>query len=96
MQAITPYRDGVLIALQVMPRASRTEIAGSAEGVIRLRVSAPPVDGAANKEIIAWLAKQLKVPKSAISVVRGERGRLKSVYVPGIRVDDALSALGQL
>ena len=70
--------------VMVQPRASRTEIAGPHGDAIKVRLAAPPVEGAANKELIAFLAKRLGVPKSAVRIVKGTHGRHKVVEVEGI------------
>jgi uncharacterized protein (TIGR00251 family) len=75
-------REGsVRFAVRAQPRASRTEIAGVYGDAVKIRLAAPPVEGAANAELIAFLAKKLGVPKSAVRVVKGERGRDKVVEV---------------
>ncbi len=84
----TPDDTGTLVTLYVQPRASRTEVSGLHEGSLRLRVAAPPVDGEANAEIIAFLAKQLGVAKSAIQIVSGGSGRRKRVRIDGIRPEN--------
>ena len=80
----TPRPEGVLLPLRVQPRASRDEIVGWQNGALRVRVTAPPVDGAANAAISALLAGALRVPPSSISVVRGTRGRDKLVRISGL------------
>jgi len=72
------------ISLWVQPRASRTEIAGRHGEAIRLRVAAPPVEGAANDEIIRFLARALGVPRSAVVIRRGTGSRRKDVTVAGL------------
>lgn len=94
MSPITPLPDGVSIAIQVQPRASRTGVAGVTDEAIRVRVSAPPVDGAANQELVRWLSKELHLPKSAISITSGERGRRKVVQLQGIRTTEVEKWLG--
>jgi len=75
-------RDGRLVfKVQVVPRASRSEIAGEHNGSLRVRVAAPPVDGAANKEVIQVLAKAFKIPRSAVTILSGHSGRLKQVSI---------------
>src|SRR2546427_232213 len=80
-------RERALLPLRVQPRASRDEIVGWQNGALRVRVTAPPVAGAANAAISALLAGALRVPPSSISVVRGTRGRDKLVRIAGL--DDA-------
>ena len=82
--ATTP-REGGLLRVRVQPRASRTEIVGwRADGTLSVRVSAPPVEGAANTAIGVLLAGVLGVRPSAVTVEHGERGRDKTVRVAGL------------
>lgn len=78
---------GTRIKVRVQPRASRTELAGTHGDVLKIRVAAPPVEGAANQELVAFLARRLGVAKSAVQIVRGERGREKLVEVAGVSAD---------
>jgi len=76
--------DGVVtFQVRVVPRASRSEIAGEHEGVLRVRVAAPPVDGAANEELVRLLARELKVRTSAVEILSGHSSRIKRVCVKG-------------
>ena len=75
---------GVRIELRVIPRASKTAIAGVRDGRLLLRVTAPPVDGAANVAVIAALAKALDVTRGAVRLVDGETSRNKSVEITGV------------
>lgn len=70
------------------PGAKQTQVCGRHDGRIKIQLKAPPVEGAANKALIAFLAKQLKVPKAAIRIESGELSRLKRVNVEGINPDD--------
>ncbi len=76
----------------MQPRASRTEISGAHGGALKIRLAAPPVEGAANAELIALLARRLRVPKSAVQIVKGARGKEKLVEVEGVSEAD-VSAL---
>ncbi len=79
------------IPVRAQPGASRDEIVGVVDGVLRVRVSAPPVDGAANERLLRFLAKEvLHIPISTLSLSRGERGRDK-----GVRVEMELEAVRQ-
>jgi uncharacterized protein len=73
-----------LVPVRVQPRATRDEILGWRDGVLRLRVSAPPVEGEANRAVGALLARALGVRASAVTVERGARGRDKLVRVQGM------------
>jgi uncharacterized protein (TIGR00251 family) len=86
---VSERRDGVRFSVRVTPRASRNEIAGSQEGVLRVRLCASPVEGAANKALIALLAGVLRVPKRDIEIVGGHTSRQKVVHVDGISPREA-------
>jgi len=76
---------GVDIRVRVTPRAGRDEVVGvDAEGALRVRVAAAPVDGEANRALLRTLAKQLGVPPTALRVVAGMAGRTKRVRIDGI------------
>ena len=81
--------SGVTIAILVTPRASRTEVAGVAEGRLRIRVAAPPVAGEANVELARFLARTLAVPRAAVRLAAGGSGRRKTLLVQGIAPDAA-------
>ena len=86
--------DGVLVRVRVKPRASREKIEGpSPEGSLTIKLTSPPVDNRANQELIALLAKKLRVPKSAILIQSGERSRNKSVFIKGIEKPEAAKKL---
>lgn len=94
MSWLAPDGDGVRLTIRVQPRAARTEVAGPyGDDALRIRLRAPPVDGAANRALIAFLAEALGVPGSAVSIQRGETGRLKTVRVRGTTVGRARRAL---
>lgn len=81
----TPAADAATLRLRVQPRASRDEIVGWREpGVLAVRVTAPPVEGEANRAVSHLLAAALGVPRSAVTVVMGARGRDKTVRVTGL------------
>ena len=78
----------------VQPRASKTEVAGRHGGAVKIRIAAPPVDGAANEELIRFLAKALSLPRSAVRLKRGAAGRRKAVEIEGLDVREAERRLG--
>jgi uncharacterized protein (TIGR00251 family) len=77
----------------VIPRARTDEIAGTREGALLVRLTAPPVEGAANDALIAFLADRLRVPRRAVRIVGGERGRHKRVAVRGVTAPHAIALL---
>jgi uncharacterized protein (TIGR00251 family) len=82
--AVRPTPTGIRVELRVIPRAPRNVIAGERDGRILIRVTAPPVDRAANDAVIALLAEVLHVPKRAIRIVAGETARNKSIEIDGV------------
>jgi len=85
--------DGVVITVRVIPRAGRSEVAGTRDGALLVRLNAAPVDGAANAELIEVLSEALGVPKRAVTIASGERARRKTVRVAGISLEQANAAL---
>ncbi len=85
--------DGALLKIRVQPRAGRTEVVGPHGGALKIRLAAPPVDGAANQALVAFLAKRLGLPKTSLEIRRGHKGRLKSVWVKGLDEQTARAAL---
>lgn len=86
---------GTRIDLRVIPRSSPTGIEGIRNGRVVLRVTAPPVDSAANDAVIAALSDLLDVPRRSVRLVGGSTRRNKTVEVEGLRVDDVLAKLRQ-
>lgn len=84
----------MIIAVRVQPRSSKTEIVGRHGDEIKIRVKAPPVDGAANEELLRFLAMRLAVPRSALAIVSGQGGRSKRIRVEGADPDALRSLLG--
>jgi uncharacterized protein (TIGR00251 family) len=81
------------ITVHVQPRASRTEVAGLHDGCVKIRVAAPPVEGAANLAVVELVADRLKIAKSRVRVVSGATGRRKVLEIDGVPADVAAAAL---
>jgi uncharacterized protein (TIGR00251 family) len=94
MTPITPTATGVRLVIHVQPRASKTEVVGRHGDAIKLRIKAPPVDGAANAEVIRFVAKALGLPSRQVHMVHGDTSRRKTIEATGISVADATAALG--
>jgi len=87
-------RDGaVIFTVRVVPRASDSKIVGEHDGVLKVRLAAPPVDGAANAELIKLLAKSFGVAKSAIEIVSGQTAKTKQVRILGLNGENFTSVL---
>ncbi len=82
--------DGVLLNIRVVPRASRNAVQGVLGDALKIRVQAPPVEGKANESVMEFLAKNLGVPRNRVALVSGDTGRIKQVFVKGIRSATAL------
>jgi uncharacterized protein len=81
---IRETKNGLSFDIHVNPHASRAGIAGLAEGMLKVRVTAPPVEGAANEACLALVAKKLGLRKSQMSIAAGARSRRKTLQVSGI------------
>jgi uncharacterized protein YggU (UPF0235/DUF167 family) len=95
-----PWResgDGIDLAVRLTPRGGGAGFDGviivDGSPCLKVRVSAPPVDGAANKALIALLARSLRIPKSSIRFLSGERARIKRLHLEGDGLPDRLAAL---
>jgi len=82
--------EGLLFTVHVQPRASRSEICGPKDGELRIRLTSPPVDDAANKQCVELIAKSLGLAKSKVSIKSGAKSRHKVVRVEGVDQDDLL------
>jgi uncharacterized protein len=83
-----------LLHLRVIPRARRTEISGRRGDAILVRLAAPPVDGAANDALIAFLAERLAIPRRQIALARGATTRDKTVAIDGLSPAEIARRLG--
>jgi len=72
------------IAVRVIPRARKTEVVGFRDDVLVVRIAAPPVEGAANEALIEFLSSALHVPRRAVQILGGDRGRRKRVAIDGV------------
>lgn len=79
--------DSVTFSVHVQPRASKNEVCGVQGDALKLRLTSPPVEGEANRLCVEFLAKLLKVPKSAVSLVAGEKSRHKTIRVMGVAAE---------
>jgi uncharacterized protein (TIGR00251 family) len=79
----------ITLTLHVQPGAKRTEVAGLHGDALKIRLAAPPVEGKANAELLRYLAEAFGVPQRAVTLVRGETSRSKTVRIvaPSMRPD---------
>jgi uncharacterized protein (TIGR00251 family) len=85
---------GVLLRVRVQPRARAERLEGVQGGQLRVRLTAPPVDGAANAACVALLAKTLGVSRSRVQIRAGAKGRDKVLYIADLTPEQAVTALG--
>ncbi|MEO8339425.1 MAG: DUF167 domain-containing protein [Nitrospirota bacterium] len=83
-QMVQDTRDGALLTVHIQPKASTTECVGIHGDAIKIRIAAPPVDGAANDELIRFLARRLSIPLISVQIQFGVSGRHKRVLVKGV------------
>jgi len=90
---ISASPGGVRVELRIQPGASRTGLAGTHAGRLKLRVQAPPLDGRANDAVIEWIARTLGVPQRTVTLIRGATSRDKTVEIAGATVEQVREVL---
>ncbi len=86
--------DGVLLSVKLQPRASANEIGEALGNELRIKVTAPPVDAAANEALLKLLAQQLHCPRNRVDIVRGHTSRHKLIKLYGLAADQVAAKLG--
>ncbi len=81
------------ISLRVYPNASRNEMVGFTDGVLRVKVSAPPIKGKANRELITFLSRLLRVSKASVNIIKGHTTRNKVVAINGLSREEVIKRL---
>ena len=94
--AIAEHRDGAVLSVTVVPRSGVTAVDRVEAGMLRIRVAAPPVEGAANAALIRYFAETLDVPRRDLRLVSGETGRRKRVLVAGVTAEELARRLYRL
>ncbi len=92
---LTPAPDGCRLAVQVAPRAAANRVLGPYRGALKVALTAPPVEGAANAALLIFLADVLDVPRSRLTLVSGQTSRAKVVHIAGLTADAALDRLAR-
>ena len=85
--------ESIRLAVKVTPNAGRNEITGFKDGVLQVRVAAPPEKGKANKELTDFLSEALGLKKSSILIIKGQTSRNKVIVIEGISGDEVLKRL---
>lgn len=94
MLDIKPEKDGASFAVKVAPRASHDKIDKVENGALKVRLTAPPVEGAANQALVKLLAKTLGLAKGKVKVVKGHKSRDKRVLAQGLAPEQVIKLLG--
>lgn len=76
--------EDTILTIRVVPRASKSEIVGNHDGALKVRIASPPVDGAANAELIKLLAKTFGVSKNRVEILSGQTSKTKQIKICGI------------
>ena len=92
---IQPHGDGVHLSIKLQPRASNNEIGEPIGNELKIKVTAPPVDSAANEALVRLLTGVLDCPRSAVQLVRGQTSRHKVVFVQGLSLAQAEARLSK-
>jgi uncharacterized protein (TIGR00251 family) len=85
--------EGIIINVKVIPRSSKTALEGIQNGALRIRLTSPPVENAANRDLVKFLSGKLKVPKSAVQIVGGAKSREKKLALFGVKEVDILKLI---
>ena len=85
--------DGVFLSVKLQPRASANEIGGALGNELRIKVTAPPVDAAANEALVKLLAQHLDCPRNRVELVRGHTSRHKTIKLYGLAPEDVAKKL---
>jgi uncharacterized protein (TIGR00251 family) len=87
------HADGVLLSVKLQPRASKNEIGAPLGGELKIKVTVPPVDAAANEALVKYLAEKLDCPRGKVELIRGHTSRHKTVKLHGLKLENVLPKL---
>jgi uncharacterized protein len=91
--SVKPIAGGVQISVKVVPGASRDRIVGEFGDALKIAVSKPPQDGAANAAVIELLSKALGVPRRSVTILKGHAQPRKQIAITGVNVEDAMKRI---
>jgi uncharacterized protein (TIGR00251 family) len=89
----TADQTKTVIKVKLLPKSSSNQVVGCEGGLFRVKVTAPPIEGKANKALVALLAGKLRIPKGAIQIIAGKSSRLKSIRIDGLSEEEINRAL---
>lgn len=94
MLHLSESQTGVRLEVKVQPRSSRNQVIGEQNGALKIKLTAPPVDGEANAALVEFLAAHLKIPRKDITLIKGDTSRQKIIEISGFSAAQLLSRLG--
>ena len=94
MLHLTQVENGIRLEIKVQPRSSKNQIVGEHNGALKVKLTAPPVEGEANQALLAYLASILKIPKKNVVLLKGESSRNKILEIRGVNVESFLKKTG--
>jgi uncharacterized protein (TIGR00251 family) len=94
MLNITEMTDGLRLEVKVQPRSSRNQIVGEQAGALKVKLTAPPVEGEANAALVDFLSDYFKIPRKNINLVKGETSRSKLIEITGISLNEFIDKVG--
>lgn len=94
MLDIEVFGQGVRVKIKVQPRSSANQLVGVQDGALKIKLTAPPVEGEANNALTRYLADLLGLPRRAVKLVKGDTSRLKIVEITGISRAEFLTRIG--
>lgn len=94
MFRVTEEEGAIRFPVKVIPKSSKNAVAGVYMDSLKIKITAPPVDGEANEACVKFLAKMLKVPKNSVEIVSGHTGRNKVIRVWGMETEEFLDRAG--
>lgn len=95
MIRFTAQEGAITFTVRAQPRATKSALAGEVEGALKIKIAAPPVAGAANEELIRFLAKLFEVPRRAVTILSGETAKNKIVRIHGLAAEPFATRLSK-
>ena len=93
-QAIREVDGGVVFSVKIVPGSSKTSVCGLLDGMVKIKISAPPEKGKANQSLVKYLAKKLGVKRKDVHIISGQTSPVKSVEISGISAEMLVIRLG--
>ncbi len=85
--------DGIVFSVKLVPNSSFSKIADYTQDYVRIKISSPPIENRANKELIEFCSKLFDVNKSKISIISGEKSKIKKILIKNVNIDDITKKL---